>query len=235
MIDGLPLDSPREACGVFGIAADDMDVAKAAFYALYALQHRGQESAGIAVSDGHRLAVRKGMGLVSQIFDEENLRGLPGSMAIGHNRYSTKGNSILANTQPFTLETFAGPLAIGHNGNLINAGAMRAALLEEGAGFNTATDSEVILMSLARRTRLPWMENFRLLMEEAEGAYTLVVLTRGRNLRCPGSVGAAAPGTGATGRFIHAGLGKLRICDGRGLDGAGDRTRPGGEDPSRRI
>lgn len=178
MSDGLPMDSPREACGVFGIAAADMDVAKATFYALYALQHRGQESAGIAVSDGRRLAVRKGMGLVSQIFDEENLQGLSGTMAIGHNRYSTKGSSSLPNTQPFTLETFAGPLAIGHNGNLINAGTLRTALLEEGAGFNTATDSEVILMSLARRARLPWLENFRLLMEEAEGAYTLVVLTQ---------------------------------------------------------
>lgn len=155
-----------------------MDVAKAAFYALYALQHRGQESAGIAVSDGQQLAVRKGMGLVSQVFNEENLQGLTGLLAIGHNRYSTKGTSSLPNTQPFTLETFAGPLAIGHNGNLINAGPMREALLREGAGFNTATDSEVILMALARRAQLPWMENFRRLMEEAEGAYTLVVLTR---------------------------------------------------------
>ncbi len=173
----MPRDSPREACGVFGILAPDMDVAKTTFYALYALQHRGQESAGIASSDGKRLSVHKGMGLVSQIFNESTLSTLSGTMAIGHNRYSTQGTSVLANTQPFTLETFAGPLAIAHNGNLINAGALRQGLLAEGAGFSTATDSEVVLMCLARHAARSWQENIRLLMEQAEGAYALVILT----------------------------------------------------------
>lgn len=178
MSEGLPLDAPREACGVFGICSQDMAVAKATFYALYALQHRGQEAAGIATTDGQRLCVHKDTGLVSQVFDEQALSTLVGTMAIGHNRYSTKGSSLASHAQPYTLETIAGPLAIAHNGNVVNAGQMRQDLLALGGGFTTASDSEVILMTLAYHAHQGWQESIRHFMAQAEGAYTLVILTR---------------------------------------------------------
>ncbi len=177
MSDDLPLDTPREACGVFGICSPDMDVAKATFYALYALQHRGQEAAGIATTNGRRLCVHKDVGLVSQVFDEQTLARLQGTMSIGHNRYSTKGSSLVSHAQPYTLETFAGPLALAHNGNVVNAGKMRQELLALGGGFTTASDSEVILMALAYHAHRGWRESIRRFMAQAEGAYTLVILT----------------------------------------------------------
>ena len=124
------LDRPREACGIFGICTPGVDAARVAFFALYALQHRGQESAGIATSDGRVTYLHKDMGLVSQVFDEDNLRPLKGHLAIGHNRYSTTGSSHLRNAQPYLIETMYGPLAVGHNGNLTNAYTLRQKLLE---------------------------------------------------------------------------------------------------------
>ncbi|OUC09319.1 amidophosphoribosyltransferase, partial [Litorilinea aerophila] len=118
-------DKLHEECGIFGIYAPDREAARRTFFGLYALQHRGQEGAGIVSCDGRMAHIHKGMGLVSQVFNEENLRYLQGHMAIGHTRYSTTGSTKLRNTQPYILETLDGPLAIGHNGNLINAPQLR--------------------------------------------------------------------------------------------------------------
>ena len=125
MIEACASSGPREACGVFGIYAPGVDVARITFFALYALQHRGQESAGIATSDGRAAYLHKGMGLVHQVFNEDNLRPLGGHLAIGQNRYSTTGGSHLRNAQPYLIETMHGPLGVGHNGNLTNAPALR--------------------------------------------------------------------------------------------------------------
>ena len=124
---------PRDACGVFGVWSPDEDVAKLAYFGLYALQHRGQESAGIAVSDGTRIVVFKDMGLVPQVFDEPVLNTLRGHIAVGHCRYSTSGSSVWQNAQPTFRATPSASLALGHNGNLINTLEL-AALVEASAG-----------------------------------------------------------------------------------------------------
>jgi amidophosphoribosyltransferase len=189
----IPLESdrPREACGVFGIYAPGRDVARLTFFGLFALQHRGQESAGIASSDGHAAYLHKGMGLVAQVFDEENLHPLKGHLAIGHNRYSTTGSSHIRNSQPYLLETIYGPLGIAHNGNLTNAPELRHMLLERGVGLSSTTDSEAIGQILAappevwdKQAREPsdtddhWIARIRAFMQVAEGAYSLTILTR---------------------------------------------------------
>ncbi len=171
-------DKLHEECGIFGIYAEGREVARPAFFALYALQHRGQEGAGIVTCDGRTAHIHKGMGLVSQVFNEDNLSHLLGHTGIGHTRYSTTGSSKLRNTQPYLLETLDGPLAIGHNGNLINAPQLRRELLERGVGLTTSTDSEVIIHLLAGAGGNDWITRIRILMAKAEGAYTLTILTR---------------------------------------------------------
>jgi amidophosphoribosyltransferase len=192
-----PDDRPRDACGVFGVYAPGRDVARLTFFALYALQHRGQESAGIATSDGRAAYVQKAMGLVSQVFNEDNLRPLKGHLAIGHTRYSTTGSSHLRNAQPYAIETIYGPLGVGHNGNLTNAASLRRRLLERGVGLSSTTDSEVITQILAappevwepapgqaeahaeaHREPDRWEQRIRAFMRIAEGAYCLTLLTR---------------------------------------------------------
>ena len=174
----MPLsDSPREACGVFGISAPGMDIARLTYFAIYALQHRGQEAAGIATCDGKTAHIHKGLGLVSQVFNEDNLHHLQGHLGIGHTRYSTTGSPRLNNTQPYILETLDGPLAIGHNGNLVNAPQLRRELLERGVGLSTSTDSELIIHLLAG-ARGTWLQRIRQMMTIAEGAYALTILTR---------------------------------------------------------
>jgi len=172
-----PFDSPREACGVFGISAPGMDIARLTYFAIYALQHRGQEAAGIATCDGRTAHIHKGLGLVSQVFNEDNLSHLRGHLGIGHTRYSTTGSPRLGNTQPYILETLDGPLAIGHNGNLVNAPQLRRQLLERGVGLSTSTDSELIIHLLAG-ARGTWLQRIRQVMTIAEGAYSLTILTR---------------------------------------------------------
>ncbi len=172
-----PFDSPREACGVFGISAPGMDIARLTYFAIYALQHRGQEAAGIATCDGKTAHVHKGLGLVSQVFNEDNLSHLRGHLGIGHTRYSTTGSPRLGNTQPYILETLDGPLAIGHNGNLVNAPQLRRQLLERGVGLSTSTDSELIIHLLAG-ARGTWLQRIRQVMTVAEGAYSLTILTK---------------------------------------------------------
>lgn len=181
----------QEACGVFGVFAPGRDVARITFFGLYALQHRGQESAGIATCDGRTAYIHKGMGLVSQVFNEENLRPLRGHMAIGHNRYSTTGSSHIRNAQPYLIETIHGPLGVGHNGNLTNAAQLRRLLLERGVGLSSTSDSEVITQMLAAPPEVwlnghtpdtpsgdRWVERIRAFMHLAQGAYSLVILTR---------------------------------------------------------
>lgn len=174
----FPDDKLKEACGIFGIYAPGKDVARHTFFALYALQHRGQEAAGIVTCDGQMAHVHKGMGLVSQVFNEENLRYLQGHLAIGHTRYSTTGSPKLRNTQPYVIETIDGPLALGHNGNLINAPQLRRELLERGVGLSTSSDSEVVLHLLAGAGGPDMGKRIRIMMAKAEGAYSLVIMTK---------------------------------------------------------
>jgi len=171
-------DSPREACGVFGICAREVDVARQSFFALYALQHRGQESAGIATCDGRIANLYKGMGLVSQVFNEDNLYPLRGHMAIAHNRYSTTGSSKLRNAQPYLIETALGPLGIAHNGNMTNSPQLRRDLLQRGVGLSSSSDSEMITQLLAGAPGESWEERLQDFMRQARGAYSLTILTR---------------------------------------------------------
>jgi amidophosphoribosyltransferase len=169
---------PREACGISGIYAPDGRVARMAFFVHYALQHRGQESAGIATSDGGIAHIHKGMGLVSQVFNEENLGHLKGHLAIGHNRYSTTGSSYLRNAQPYLIETALGPLGIAHNGNLTNAPTLRRELFDRGVGLVSSSDSEIITQMLAGAPGGTWNERITAFMRKAKGAYALTILTR---------------------------------------------------------
>jgi amidophosphoribosyltransferase len=143
-------DGPHEECGVFGLVAPGRDVSRLAFYALHALQHRGQESAGIAVSDGRRVTVQRDLGLVRSVFDEPALRSLTGRAAIGHVRYSTTGANKWDNSQPVAHTRRDGLVALGHNGNLTNTDALRRGLEDDGATLQATTDSELIAALLAR-------------------------------------------------------------------------------------
>jgi len=169
---------PRESCGIFGIYAPGAQAARLAFFALYALQHRGQESAGIATGDGRTAHIHKGLGLVAQVFTEENLHPLRGHMAIGHTRYSTTGAPRLRNAQPYLIETALGPLGVAHNGNLTNAPALRRDILQRGFGLTSSTDSEVITQMLAGAMGQSWHKRIAAFMSQAEGAYSLAILTR---------------------------------------------------------
>ncbi len=170
-------DNPHEECGVIGIFAPNEDVARMAYFGLYALQHRGQEAAGIAVADGQSINLIKNTGLVSQVFTPQNLAGLRGSYAIGHTRYSTTGSSLLRNAQPFSFETIHGPLALAHNGNLINSYELRQDLLRKGVGLSSTSDTEVITLMLAGAEGANWGERIRNTMPRWKGAYSLVLLT----------------------------------------------------------
>ena len=169
--------SLRESCAIFGIYAPDEEVARLTFFALFALQHRGQESSGIATTDGRRIRLHAGMGLVSQVFDETTLGQLPGVMAIGHNRYSTMGSSRRANVQPILVKGAQGEIALGHNGNIINSVSLRRELAEQGYSFFTSTDSEVIANLILASPGKTWVERIQYVMPRLQGAYSLVILT----------------------------------------------------------
>ena len=176
-------DSPREECGVLGLSTPHGDgVAQLAFFGLYALQHRGQEAAGIAVSDGQRARIHKENGLVSQVFTPEVLRPLTGYHAIGHTRYSTTGGSAIKNAQPFLVESMHGPLAVAHNGNLVNAPALRDELLNRGFGLTATSDTEVLTLMLAAAGGRTWEERLERTLPAWKGAYSLVVLASDRVL-----------------------------------------------------
>ncbi len=171
-------DKAHEACGVFGIFAPGEDVARLAYFALFALQHRGQESAGIATSDGHKLRILAKMGLVSQVFAEEDLNGLSGHLAIGHNRYSTASPSRTHNTQPIIVSRSQDILAVAHNGNITNAEVLRAELQANGYIFDTSSDAELIAHLILSSTEKEYAGKIRYAMRRLQGAYSLVLLTR---------------------------------------------------------
>ncbi len=171
-----PWDKLGEECGIFGIAAH-AEAARLAYLGLYALQHRGQESAGIVSSDGRKLYPRKGMGHVAEVFSAPGLESLRGHSAIGHVRYSTAGDSELSNAQPILIDSWRGPLALAHNGNLVNAAQLKRELERDGAIFHSSSDSEVILHLLCRSKRRTTLESLVEALRIVQGAYSLLVLT----------------------------------------------------------
>ena len=169
-------EGPREECGIFGVYGHP-EAAKLTYFGLYALQHRGQESAGIVASDGKRVTEHKAMGLVPEVFNEELLNGLRGHMAIGHVRYSTTGSSILRNAQPFCVCHAGCTLAVAHNGNLVNAASIRKDLERKGSIFQTTMDSEVIVHLIAKSRARGLEEAVIQTMKCIKGAYSVVMAT----------------------------------------------------------
>lgn len=167
----------HEACGVFGIFAPGADVARVTFFGLYALQHRGQESAGITTGDGEILHTHKAMGLVVQVFSEDDLASLTGHLAIGHNRYSTTGSSKVCNAQPIEVETDLGWLALGHNGNLVNTPQLIDQLSRRGEELESSTDSEVIARLMASAPGPDWESRIARVLRRLQGAFSLVMAT----------------------------------------------------------
>lgn len=177
--DAIPFDKLREECGVVAIF-DHPDAARQAYLALYALQHRGQESAGIATADYENLWNIKGMGLVAEIFTDDVLDKLPGPLAIGHTRYSTTGDSALLNAQPIRVDSTKGLIAIAHNGNLVHLGNLRAQLEREGAIFQTTSDSEIIVQLIAHSQEATLIDAIADSLRQVEGAFSIVMMTRDR-------------------------------------------------------
>ena len=176
MIDPLREDKPREACGLFAVHGHP-DAARLAYFGLYALQHRGQESAGIAVNRDHTIVSHKGMGLVPDVFDVEHMKQLAGTNAIGHVRYSTTGSSILTNAQPFVVHHRNKSYALGHNGNLVNAHTLKRKLEESGSIFQTTMDSEVFLHYFVKSLNLGFEGALVETVKNVIGAYSFVMMT----------------------------------------------------------
>ncbi|HWL43164.1 MAG TPA: amidophosphoribosyltransferase [Ilumatobacter sp.] len=171
-------DSPREECGVIGISTPHGDgVAELTFFGLFALQHRGQEAAGIAVSDGNRVRLHKDEGLVSNVFNQQTMAQLSGYHSIGHTRYSTTGANALRNIQPFLVETMHGPMAVAHNGNIVNAPALRDELLSRGFGLTATSDTEVMALMLAAAGGQSWEERLERTLPAWKGAFSVAILT----------------------------------------------------------
>jgi amidophosphoribosyltransferase len=170
-------DHFHDECGLFGVFGHP-DAAHLAYMGLYALQHRGQESAGIAAGDGESLRLEKGMGLVNDVFTESRLRSLPGDRAIGHVRYSTSGDTVASNAQPYLIDCHRGPIAVGHNGNLVNAAILRQELEAAGSIFQSTSDTEVILHLYARNHRERLEDAIAASLYKVMGAFSLVFLTR---------------------------------------------------------
>ncbi len=168
-------DRPKEECGIFGIFGHK-EAAKLTYLGLYALQHRGQESAGIVISDEKQVKSHKGMGLVTEVFKPEVLESLSGHLAIGHVRYSTMGSSALKNAQPFLVEYSRGSMAIAHNGNLINARELRGELESTGSIFQSTMDSEIIMHLLAKSRKENFGEKITESLRRVKGAYSLLFL-----------------------------------------------------------
>jgi amidophosphoribosyltransferase len=169
-------DKLEEECGIFSIISHP-EAARLVYLGIYALQHRGQESAGIASSDRKKIHIEKGMGYVADLFDGTRLEQLPGDMALGHVRYSTAGGSMALNAQPILIDCWRGPIALAHNGNLTNAAALRHELERDGAIFHSTSDSEVILHLISRSRRRTLQEAFVEALRVIQGAYSLALLT----------------------------------------------------------
>lgn len=170
----------QEECGVFGVCGSGEDVARIAFFGLFSLQHRGQESAGIAVSDGEKIRMHRDMGLVTQVFQEEHLQKLRGHIAVAHTRYSTTGASILRNVQPMLCDCELGPIAVAHNGDLINAAQIRSEMRNSGIEFETTSDSEVILKLLAASCECNIEDAITDVMTKIKGAYAVLIMTQNK-------------------------------------------------------
>ena len=205
------LDKPEEACGVFGVYAPGQDVAKLTYFGLYALQHRGQESAGIATFNGDKVHCYKDMGLVSQVFNESILAELSGNIAVGHTRYSTTGSSLKENAQPAIVKTRLGSLALAHNGNLVNAMELRQHLTKQNADFTTSTDSEMIALAIADEVNKgkDWLQGAISAFELCSGAYSLTIATpaglmgvRDRNGIRPLVIGVLEGEAGLPNRYV---------------------------------
>ena len=169
-------DVLHEACGVTGVYAPGDDVARLAYFGLYALQHRGQESAGLAVGDGVGIDSHRQMGLITGVFDEEILGRLSGIVAVGHTRYSTTGSSVVCNAQPFVEDSNLGPFAFAHNGNLTNAEELAARLPDE-VRLSATSDSEILAKTIALAPGETWIEKIKAAMRVAAGAYSIVICT----------------------------------------------------------
>lgn len=175
MVKYFVIHDIHEECGIFGVYGHP-EAANLTYLGLYALQHRGQEGAGICSSDGRRLFLEKSRGLIADVFNEKRLRRLPGHMSIGHNRYSTAGSSVLRNVQPIVANFALGTLAIAHNGNLVNALEVRAALEDEGAIFQSSSDSEVIVHLIAHSKGDDFYERVLHALKQISGAFSLLIL-----------------------------------------------------------
>jgi amidophosphoribosyltransferase len=237
-IEDGPFDRPREECGVFGVYAPGEDVARLTYFGLYALQHRGQESAGIAVGDGEDLLVYSKLGLVTQVFDEKVLDGLTGHIAIGHVRYSTTGSSAkVENAQPaFQVRPDGGGIALGHNGNLVNPLDLSRELGEVGVELQSTTDSHLVCALLANQDTSDLVEAFKLVAPKLKGAYTIVAMDERRvmAIRDPHGVRPLVIGRLPSGGWVFASEtcaldivgadfirdaepGELVVCDENGL------------------
>jgi len=206
-------DKPEEACGVFGVYAPerDLEVAKLSYFGLYALQHRGQESAGIATLNKGDAYCHKDMGLVSQVFNENILEQLPGEIAVGHTRYSTTGSSLKENAQPFVLESRLGKIALAHNGNLVNAVELRQHLIKREANFVTSTDSEMIALTIVDEVNQgkDWIQAAISAVKLCKGAYSLTIATpdglmgvRDQNAFRPLVIGVLLGEDGSSDRYV---------------------------------
>jgi len=208
--DSTPFDKLREECGVMAVYGHP-DAARMTYWGLYALQHRGQESAGIAAADGHDVTDIKGMGLVSEIFTDDVLAKLPGHIAIGHTRYSTTGDSALLNAQPISVESTKGLIAIAHNGNLVNLGNSKERLERDGAVFQTTSDSEIIVQLIAHSKASMLVDCIAESLAQVDGAFSIVMMTRNRIFAArdphgfrPLSIGRIAGANGAPDTFVFA-------------------------------
>jgi amidophosphoribosyltransferase len=237
-------DEAHEECGVMAIYAPGRDASRLAYYGLFALQHRGQESAGIAAFDGRVINSKKNVGLVSQVFSEADIESLAGSLAIGHNRYSTTGSSNVRNAQPFLIDSRHGPIALAHNGNIVNAGEIRRRLLNKGVGLTSASDTELMIMDLAGSEKKTWISRIRAAMGSWIGAFSFVALTQEGVFaaRDPWGLRPLAYGFTAEKAFVAAsetcalstlgcheiheiGAGQIVSCDVRGVVKVSDRPK----------
>lgn len=204
LLEKSPGDSPEEACGVFGVYAPGEEVGRVTYFGLFALQHRGQESAGIAVTSGDGILVVKDMGLVSQVFDENSFVSLQGDYAIGHVRYSTTGSTLWENAQPMYELTRRGPIAIAHNGNLVNTVQLRESLAQEGVTFTSTTDTEVIGALLNASASDTTVGAIKDVFPRMRGAYSLAILTEEGlfGVRDPSGIRPLCIGTRDGGTFM---------------------------------
>ncbi len=173
---GPQADRPRDACGLFGIYKHT-EAAKLAYFGLYALQHRGQESAGIAVARNRAIVEHRGMGLVPDVFDMQSLDILGGGSAVGHVRYSTTGSSILSNAQPFAVRHRNKSYALAHNGNLVNAHVLKTELEDSGSIFQTTMDTEIFLHLFVKNLKSGFEQALIDTAARVQGAYSMILLT----------------------------------------------------------